>query len=81
MTQAEIQKELLQQLQALPEEAAREVLNFAQFLARKAGTKSKEDTSLPNDPPRERPLGLLKDRASFKMTPDFAISDEELLGS
>ena len=72
MPHAEIRKELLQKLDELPEEAAREALDFVQFLAQKAAAEKRG---------KSHPLGLLKGKASCRMAHDFAISDEEFLGS
>ena len=66
MTHTELEKKLIQQLHKLPIEAAQEVLDFARGLGQKT---------------TERPLGLLRGKASLHIADDFAITDEELLGS
>lgn len=66
----ELEKRIIQQLHELPIESAEEVLDFALFLKqRKGAVKS-----------RQRPLGLLKGKASYRMEDDFTMTDEELLG-
>ena len=70
MNMIEVEKQIIQQLHELPIESAEEVLDFALFLKqRKTATK-----------PKQRPLGLLKGKASYRIEDDFAMTDEELIG-
>ena len=71
MNHAQIEKKLMELLDELPDEAAREVLDFAQYLAQKS--------SPPKAKPR--PLGLLRGKASYKLADDFSLDDEEFLNS
>ncbi len=71
MNHAQIEKKLVEQISKLPVEEAREVLDFAENLARQRSAATA----------KHRPLGLLKGQASYKMADDFALSDEALLRS
>jgi hypothetical protein len=66
----EIEKQLVRQIHDLSAKAAQEVLDFARFLGQKPSRGE----------PRERPLGLLKGKASYRIEDDFAMTDDELLG-
>jgi len=66
----EVEQRIIEQLHELPIESAEELLDFALFLKqRKRAAK-----------PKQRPLGLLKGKASYRIEDDFAVTDEELIG-
>ena len=66
----EVEKRLIEQLHELPIESAEEVLDFALFLKQKKRAEKQ----------KQRPLGLLKGKASYRIAGDFAVTDEELIG-
>lgn len=73
MNRIEIETRALHELHALPLEKASEALDFILFLRARSEPHA--------TPVKNRPLGILKDRASCMIAPDFAISDDDLLRS
>ncbi len=72
MNRAEIETQLMRELRCLPLDKAEELLDFALFL------RSRNQYGHPTSS-KQRPLGLLKGKASCHIADDFSISDEELL--
>jgi hypothetical protein len=72
MTRTEIETKVLRELRYLPLDKLEETLDFVLFLRARVN---------PSMVTTQRPLGLLKDRATCRIDNDFAITDEELLQS
>ena len=70
MTKAAIETQVLNELRHLPLEQAKETLDFVMFLRSRVRQQN---------PPLDRPLGLMQGKVSCHIAEDFAISDEELL--
>ncbi len=74
MNRADIETQLMQEIRRLPLDKAEELLDFALFLRSRNQDGYKASA-------KQRPLGLLKGKASCHIAEDFSISDEELLRS
>lgn len=71
MNRAEVETQLMQELRRLPLDKAKELLDFALFL------RSRDQNRQPSST-KQRPLGILKGKASCHIAEDFSISDESL---
>lgn len=67
-----VEEQILNRVRALPPERQAEVLDFAEFLQQKAVAAETPVST-------QRPLGLLRYKASCRIDDDFLITDEELL--
>ncbi len=67
MNRTEIEQAVLKEMHSLPLNKVEETLSFV--------------LSLKREPPKKRPLGILKNKVEFSIEENFKMTDEEFLKS